>query len=98
MSETQEMAKIETAIKEQARSLLSEGVGCVIGYDKDGPCFIDNPKEVDKLVWNNHCIYNLTKYLLDIEGKVGIVVKGCDSSSLVELIKLDQVNREKIFI
>lgn len=98
MNEAQEMTEIEAALKEHASSLLREGVECVIGYDKDGPSFIDDLNEVEKLVWNNHCIHNLTKYLLDFEGRVGIIVKGCDSLSLVELIKNNQVSRDKVFI
>jgi len=98
MSEAQEMSKIETSIKEHASSLLSEGVECLIGYDKDGPCFIDDLNEVERLVWNNQCIHNLTKYLPDFEGRVGIIIKGCDSLSLVELIKHNQVSRDRVFI
>jgi ferredoxin len=65
------------------------------------PCFMESGQEVSRLVWNPVCANNLTKYLLDLrkaEGKVGIVVKGCDSRSVVELLKENQIERDKIFI
>ena len=67
------MENIEKKLREEARRLLIEKkVDAVIGYE-DGtlpltatPCFITNPKDVDKLVWNRFCTQNLAKFVHDL--------------------------------
>jgi ferredoxin len=64
---------IEKKLREEARRLLIEKkVDAVIGYE-DGtlpltatPCFITNPEDVDKLVWNRFCTQNLAKFVHDL--------------------------------
>jgi len=72
------------------------------------PVFIYDTDDVDKLVWNPGCIDNLTRYLVDEmkdrpkKGEepdlrpVGIIVKPCDSKTIVELIKENIVPRERV--
>jgi len=74
------------------------------------PVFIYSADDVDKLVWNPGCIDNLTRYLVDEmkdrpkKGEepdlrpVGIIIKPCDSKTIVELIKENIVPRERVKI
>lgn len=74
------------------------------------PTLVYKPEDVDKLVWNAGCVNNLTRYLVEemkVKPKrgeepdlrpVGIVVKPCDSKSIVELIKENIVPRERVKI
>ena len=96
---------IEEELRNEARKLLGDKrVDYVIGYEKAGdkisPCFIDNAKEVERLVWNPGCVHNLAVYLLEAksEGKVAVVAKGCDVRAIIELIKQNQIERDKVFI
>ena len=67
------MENIEKKLREEARKLLIEKkVDAVIGYE-DGtlpltatPCFITNPDDADKLVWNRFCTQNLAKFVHDL--------------------------------
>ena len=74
------------------------------------PAFIRDPADVDRLVLGPSCVDNLTRYLVEeMQRKpkrgeepdlrpVGIVVKPCDSKTLVELIKENIVPRERVKI
>jgi ferredoxin len=95
-------------LQTQVKKLFDNGsITSFIGYETGSdslritPCFLKNGLMVSRLVWNYLCANNLSKYLLDFknsEGKVGIVVKGCDSRSVIELLKENQIDREKVFI
>ncbi|MEA1925051.1 MAG: 4Fe-4S dicluster domain-containing protein [Candidatus Altiarchaeota archaeon] len=94
---------IEDALGREARNLLKRGdVDSVLGYCMEGgrvvPCFISSAREVDRLVWNNRCKNNLAVYLGELEGRVAVVAKGCDSRAIVELLKAKQVKREDLVI
>lgn len=95
---------IEEKLKDIVRNLLSKKeIEYFIGYEMETavntvPCFIRNSNEVDRLVFNPFCNYNLVKYLLNAKEIIGIVVKGCDARGLVELLKYNQIKREKIFV
>ena len=67
------MENIETKLREEARRLLLEKkADVVIGYEKGTlpltatPCFITEPADADKLVWNNLCTQNLGKFVHDL--------------------------------
>ena len=74
------------------------------------PVFIYDPADVGKLVLGPACVDNLTRYVVDemkIKPKrgeepdlrpIGLVVKPCDSKSLVELIKENIVPRDRVKI
>ena len=95
-------------LRNLAKKLLTEKqVDFIIGYGNGSdlyrttPVFISQPEDVDKLTWSPFCINNLSKYLLDdraYEGKIGIVVKGCDSRAINRLIQDKQVKRENIVV
>ncbi|ODS35201.1 MAG: hypothetical protein A7315_14850 [Candidatus Altiarchaeales archaeon WOR_SM1_79] len=64
------MSDIEKNLRAEAKKLLEEKkVDYVIGYEesngKVSPCFIDNAKDVEKLVFNPGCVHNLSVYLLE---------------------------------
>lgn len=102
MSET----TITETIRQRVRSLLSQGtVEFFVGYETGQevlhitPCFVQDEADADALEWNLLCINNLSTYLKRYRtNKVGVLVKGCDSRSLVELLKLNQIKRENVYI
>ncbi|MFQ5834756.1 MAG: 4Fe-4S dicluster domain-containing protein [bacterium] len=60
-------------LQAKARELLKEKkVDLIIGYEKTlngnevTPSFIEKEKEVEKLFWNEDCVYNLSRYLVEI--------------------------------
>jgi len=91
------------------KKLLENGtVSTVIGFQAGGemgmslPCIIDSPDEVEKLVWNNCCVPNLSGYLNDSpserKGKIAIIAKPCDARAVISLIKENQLKRDYVYI
>jgi hypothetical protein len=92
-----------------SRKLLVEGdVAVIIGY-RDGvwqnttrPCFATSPEATQHLVWNHHCVNNLTVYLTRPEirrlGRPAVVVKGCDSRALDVLAREHQIARDDVVV
>ena len=89
----------QDVIRQRARELLESGeVATFIGWEagrfpnQTTPLVITDPADADKLVWNEYCVNTLAKYVRDvaIRGKVGLVVRGCDSRAVVRLV-IDQV-------
>lgn len=74
------------------------------------PCFVKNVDEVEKLIWNPLCVNNLVVYLIEDKKNVlkkdgikdnraiGILVKGCDSRSLVQLMSEHKIDRNEVII
>lgn len=93
-------------IRTKARELLQTcSVDCVIGYERatDGkttrPVFVYAPDEAERLVYDQTCVHNLSKYLLNRKGKRNaIVAKPCDSRSINLLINEKQLDRDKVYI
>ena len=102
------MSSLTDAIRDEARKLLTDKkVDIVIGFGEGGspmrtqPVFMDNVEDVDKLVWPSFGLVNLANYLLRYRTtphKIGIVAKGCDSRSIVALLKENQIDRDRLFI
>ena len=68
------MPEITDKIQEEARRLLSEElVDVVIGYQQGWdkaiatPCFVVQESQVDKLIFDERCTYNLARYLVGRE-------------------------------
>jgi len=92
--------------------LADKKIDLFIGYEqgtlplRTSPCFLVNPDDSNKLIWNSFCANNLTVYLSRImpNGKnkkfkrIGILCKGCDSRSLTGLIREKQIKREDLYI
>lgn len=100
------MVDVQAEIRKTAKKLLQEGtVDVVIGYAagsnplRTTPYFARTEADADNLVWNDYCTYNLANYLPDHKDeRIAVVAKGCDSRSIVEVIKNEQAKREKVYV
>jgi formate dehydrogenase subunit beta len=109
------MVNIEE-LKKEASQILKDGkVKYIIGFQRGSngllpvPAFIKNPEDVDKLIWDPTCVYNLTRFLHDEkrrkakekepdERPVGIVVKGCDSRAINVLLQEEFIKRDDVYV
>ncbi len=92
------------ALKDAVAQALKE-VDVVIAYKQvfdalhATPHFITSPEQIDNMVWNPLCVHNLTTYLPSMKKKkVGVIVKGCDSRTIVQFIQEGLINRENLRI
>lgn len=89
-------AKIREALPE-----LDLVIGWEQGYDplRMTPLFIRKEEDIDRLVLNPLCVQNLASYLNVLKDKkVGIVVKGGEARSIVELLQEKLIERENVVI
>jgi len=92
------------ALKSAIRAALPD-LDCVIGW-KQGfdalhatPHFMRSPEDVDLLTWGPLNVHNLSVYLPALRGKkVGVVLKGCDSRSVLALLQEKLLDRENLVI
>ena len=100
------MTKIEQQLQKIAAELLSsKKVDLVIGYESGSagigvrPAFIRDAADVERLVYNPLCGHNLSVFLNRHKGqKVAIVLKPCDTRSVVGLIQERQIDRDLLTI
>ncbi len=99
------MSEIEQRLRTEARRLLEQGkVDYIIGFEPGSINFTTTPlitkdkDDTNRLVINPFIHNNLSVFLNEIKGRVGIVAKGCDARSIISLIQDEQVAREDIFI
>lgn len=112
------MQEITRRIQEEARKLLQDKkVNVVIGYqqgwDEDvvTPCFVTDESQVEKLIFNEHCTHNLTRYLVGWEGyltshfnsadelpRVALVAGPAMLRTVVGLIQEHQFKRDDLII
>ncbi|HEY3396582.1 MAG TPA: Coenzyme F420 hydrogenase/dehydrogenase, beta subunit C-terminal domain [Armatimonadota bacterium] len=95
-------------LRETCKRLLGEGtVVKVIGYRQGratyhvSPLFATTPEQCDKLVLTPFCTQNLTRYLRGLkpeDGKVAVVVKGCDARAVNTLLSEHQLLREQVYL
>lgn len=92
-------------IREAAGKLLKrKEVELVIGFEPgtlplhSTPCFIRKGGEARRLIWDSFCDNNVARYLVKRQERVAVVAKGCDSRTIVELIKEKQFPREQVVI
>lgn len=103
-------------LKSVAKRILDEGkVKTIIGYKRGtngvmaAPAFIKKPGDVETLIWDPTCIYNLTRFLVDEKRRkarekepdqrpVGIIAKGCDTRAIVVLLQEEFIKREDVYI
>ena len=95
---------ITEELKTSIRAALP-GLDVVIGWRRGfdplhaTPHFIHRVEEVDDLDIGPLSVHNLAVYLPELRGKkVGVVVKGCDSRSVVELLQEHLINRDDLTI
>ncbi len=92
--------------KTAAHLLQEKKVSVIIGYKKGtygletSPGFIDQEKNCTQLMFSPLCVNNLVTYLKfqDTKKRIGIVVKGCDSRALVQMIQENKIKRENLTI
>lgn len=93
------------AVAKQA--LINKEVDKILGWKKGTlwsdsyPVFITKPEDADTLIWDLFCINNLSKFLikeLSKHDKIGIFIKGCDSTSFNQLLKDNRINREDVVL
>jgi ferredoxin len=106
-------SEIESRLRDEAKELLSSGsVELVVGYGPSftggeiRPLYVRNSSDAGLLLWNDQCRHNLATYLvrepclgiLRAGGRIGIVAKGCDVRSIVELVQEKQLTRQNILV
>jgi formate dehydrogenase subunit beta len=92
--------------EEVKKVLESPGVHAVIGYADDAcglqavPFFAKTTADVQRLTFSAFCVNNLAMYLknYDGSGKLGVLVKGCDCRSVIQLLTEKRITREKLLI
>ena len=96
---------MEQKLRSEAKSLLEQGkVDYIIGFEPGSLKFTTTPLitsdrgDTSRLVINPFIVNNLSVYLTEVKGRVGIVVKGCDSRSIVSLLQDNKIAREDIVI
>jgi ferredoxin len=78
------------ALRDAVRKLFEKGqVKTVIGYrvhplsQEIVPAKFTSPDELDAMIFDERCVYNLARQVKkEMEGPVGVVVKGCDGRAL----------------
>jgi formate dehydrogenase subunit beta len=97
--------KVKEELTAIAARLFDEGkVEYFLAYERGTvPCrtapLIARKKEDLQRIWvEDFFTPNLATYLKETRGKVGMVVKGCDSRSLVSLLKEGQIKREDVHV
>jgi ferredoxin len=76
---------------------------------KARPVFLMDPADTDGLVWDPTCVHGLPRYVVDEKRRrmceptadarpIGVVVKGCDSRSIVVLLQEHFVERQDVYL
>ncbi len=96
---------MEQRLRNEAKALLEQGkADYIIGFEPGSlkftttPLITKNKDDIDRLVINPFIVNNLSVFLTEVQGRVGIVAKGCDSRSIVSLIQDNKVVREDVVI
>lgn len=92
-------------IREIATKILEENtVDLIIGFKKGTlpmttePVVVRDAGKTEQLYWDSFCFINLATYLPKMQGRIGIVAKGCDSRNIAVHIVENQIKREQLFI
>ena len=96
---------MEQKLRSEAKALLEQGkVDYIVGFEPGSLKFTTTPlitrekDDIDRLVINPFIVNNLAVFLTELKGRAGILVKGCDSRSVVSLIQDNKVARENVVI
>ena len=99
--------RIEENLRREARRLLESGEVSVVlaygrGYDDSRPMPYAAKKveEIDNLIFNEYCTYNLARYLTKYPPKtrIAVAVKAADSRAVVQLIQEEKLRREDLVL
>lgn len=93
-------------LRTRVRTLLHDGViDLFVGYRQGAnplriaPLVVTRPDAAARLVWSPFCAVNLATTLRKHAGRrAGILAKGCDARALIELLRLNQIRREQLYI
>ena len=91
--------KLRKAIRETMAT-----VDVVIGYRQGfdalhaEPCFMTTPEAAEEAIISPICEHNLASYLPFQKKKTAVVVKGCDSRTILQLLQEGLIKRENIVI
>ena len=97
----------QDTIRTRAKELLESGeVATFIGWEagrfanQTTPLVITDAADADKLVFDEYCVNTLAKYVRDVvsRGKVGLVVRGCDSRGIIRLVADKVIKREDVYL
>jgi formate dehydrogenase subunit beta len=96
---------MEQKLRQEAKALLEQNkVDWIIGFEPGSLKFTATPlitrdkNDTERLIINPFIVNNLADFLTGIEGRVGILAKGCDSRSIVSLIQDNKLARENLVI
>ena len=102
------MTDIQSALRQRVYDLLAEGkITCFIGWgatrfpNRTMPIFISKPEEAEQLIYDEHCLNLLAKYVLDFrynEGIVGLAARGCEARAINRLIADGNLSRDKVYL
>jgi len=101
------MAADDRRLDELRAAVLAElpNVDFVLGYSRGfdplhaTPITVRNEADARKLTFDATCVQNLTTGLYGLKGKrVGLVVKGCDSRSVIQLLQEKLIERSELVI
>jgi len=99
--------KIEENLKNEAKRLLESGEVTVVlaygkGFDEKHPMpyAAISIADVDNIVFNEYCNYNMARYLVRYpQGtKIAIAVKAADSRAVIQLIQEEKVKKENLVL
>jgi formate dehydrogenase (coenzyme F420) beta subunit len=99
--------EIEDRLKKESLRLLQTGEVTVAlaygkGFDEKHPMpfAAKSIADVENIVFNEYCTYNLARYLMRYPGgtKIAIAVKAADSRAVVQLMQEEKVKREDLVI
>ena len=97
----------QDTIRTRAKELLESGeVATFIGWEagrfenQTTPLVITDAADAEKLVFDEYCVNTLAKYVRDVipRGKVGLVVRGCDSRGIIRLVADKVIKREDVYL
>jgi formate dehydrogenase subunit beta len=96
---------MEQKLRQEAKALLEQNkVDWIIGFEPGSlkftatPLITNDKSDTERLIISPFIFNNLADFLTGIEGRVGIVAKGCDSRSIVSLIQDNKIARENLVI
>ncbi len=98
---------VQDEIRARAKVLLECGeIATFIGWEagrfhnQTTPLVITDAADADKLVFNEYCVNTLAKYVRDVvvRGKVGLVVRGCDSRAIVRMVTDQVIKRDDVYL
>ncbi|MGL4628455.1 MAG: 4Fe-4S dicluster domain-containing protein [Cetobacterium sp.] len=100
------MGKIEMILKAK-EDFISKKIDMIIGWKKEDdsiesiPAFIDEEAELDTLIFDEYCVNNLAKYLIEeTHGgkKVGVFLKKCDRKGFDQIIIDNRLSKENVIV